>query len=114
MPDEVRAFYQKQAAQPGAPAFPQQPGQVYVTCNGEDPVDQEHIGAVRLHPQTVPSYYFPYLNQDGYLSPVVMVQFLNPSPGVLINVECKAWSKNIVHSRTDRLGQVHFEILVDR
>lgn len=90
------------------------PNQVFITCNGEDLVDQEHIGPISIYPETMPNYYFPYVNQPGYLSPIVMVQFLNADPGVLINVECKAWAKNIKHNRNDRLGQVHFEILVDR
>jgi sodium/potassium-transporting ATPase subunit beta len=33
--------------------------------------------------------------------------------GVLINIECKAWAKNIKHDRTDRLGSVHFELMID-
>ncbi len=35
-------------------------------------------------------------------------------PGhTLINIECRAWSKNIRYDRQNRLGSVHFEILVD-
>lgn len=111
LPADVKAAYQRQSGK-AIPA--NDDNQVYITCNGEDPVDQEHIGPIRLYPNSIPAYNYPYMNQRGYLSPVVMVQFLNPTPGVLINVECKAWAKNIVHSRTDRLGQVHFELLVDR
>lgn len=33
--------------------------------------------------------------------------------GVLINIECKAWARNIHHDRTDRRGSVHFELMVD-
>ena len=38
-------------------------------------------------------YFFPYYNQIGYLQPIVMVQLQEPTPGVLINIECTAWSK---------------------
>lgn len=33
--------------------------------------------------------------------------------GIVINIECKAWAKNIKHSRADRTGSVHFELLID-
>lgn len=33
--------------------------------------------------------------------------------GVLINIECKAWAKNIKHDRQDRRGSVHFELMID-
>lgn len=33
--------------------------------------------------------------------------------GVLINIECKAWARNIIHDRLDKRGSVHFEIMVD-
>jgi sodium/potassium-transporting ATPase subunit beta len=35
------------------------------------------------------------------------------SAGVLINIECKAWAKNIHHDRADRRGSVHFELMID-
>lgn len=35
------------------------------------------------------------------------------SAGVLINIECKAWAKNIEHDRQDRRGSVHFELMID-
>lgn len=34
--------------------------------------------------------------------------------GVLINIECKAWAKNIFYDRYERRGSVHFELMVDR
>lgn len=33
--------------------------------------------------------------------------------GILINVECKAWARNIKHSRHDKMGVVHFELMID-
>lgn len=87
---------------------------VYVSCEGENPADKENIGPVAYHPTPgIENYYFPFTNQPGYLSPFVMVQFLKPASGVLINIECKAWAKNIKHDRMDREGSVHFELLID-
>jgi len=87
---------------------------VYLSCEGENPADKENIGPVAYYPAPgIENYYFPFTNQPGYLSPFVMVQFLKPTSGVLINIECKAWAKNIKHDRMDREGSVHFELLID-
>ena len=33
--------------------------------------------------------------------------------GVLISITCKAWAKNIKHEVMDRVGTVHFELMID-
>ena len=48
--------------------------------------------------------YFPYLNQKGYESPLVAVQFLSPKLNVRIRIVCKAWAKNIDHDRNKKHG----------
>lgn len=42
------------------------------------------------------------------------MKFKNIRTGVLVMVECKAYAYNIIHDRTDKLGMVHFEMLIDR
>lgn len=42
-----------------------------------------------------------------------MVQFTNPKRGDLLNIECRAWAKNIKYDRQEREGSVHFELLVN-
>lgn len=88
---------------------------VWISCEGENPADVEYLGPIAYYPeiQGFPGYYFPYKNGEGYLSPLVAVQFLRPTSGIVINIECKAWAKNIKHNRQDRLGSVHFELLID-
>lgn len=87
---------------------------IYITCEGENAADKENIGEIEYHPQQgIEFKYYPYTNQPGYLSPFVFVHFKKPTPGVLINIECKAWAHNIKHNRMDREGSVHFELLVD-
>ncbi|XP_014253391.1 sodium/potassium-transporting ATPase subunit beta-2-like [Cimex lectularius] len=87
---------------------------IWISCEGENPADVENIGEIKYHPnQRIPGYFFPYENTEGYLAPLVAVQFKNPKNGLLLNIECKAWAKNIVHDRKDRLGSVHFELLLD-
>ncbi|KAH7987800.1 hypothetical protein HPB52_025332 [Rhipicephalus sanguineus] len=93
------------------------PNYVYITCEGEaslNVADVESMGPLAYFPSNrIENFYFPYKNTPGYLSPFVFVQFLRPERGVLINMECKAWAKNIKHDRQDRIGSAHFELMVD-
>ncbi|KAH7967285.1 hypothetical protein HPB49_023817 [Dermacentor silvarum] len=96
------------------------PNYVYITCEGEaslillNVADVENMGPLAYFPgNRIEKYYFPYMNTPGYLSPFVFVQFLRPERGVLINMECKAWAKNIKHDRQDRVGSAHFELMID-
>ena len=87
---------------------------VWLNCDGEGYPDKEFIGEVTYTPwRGFPGYFFPYWNQLGYLQPLVMVQLQDPSPGVLTNIECTAWARNIQHDRKRRRGMVHIEFLMD-
>jgi len=89
-------------------------GMVWFSCEGENPADIENIGDIDWYPKPgVPQYFFPYKNQDGYLSPAVFAHFKNPKHGVLISITCKAWAKNIVHDMQERIGTAHFELMID-
>ncbi|XP_067007710.1 sodium/potassium-transporting ATPase subunit beta-2 isoform X2 [Anabrus simplex] len=87
---------------------------VWVSCQGENPADKENVGKIRYIPRRgFPGYFYPYQNSEGYLSPIVAIHFERPQPGILINIECRAWAKNIEHNRHDRLGMVHLELMID-
>lgn len=90
---------------------------VWVSCKGENPHDNESIGELDYYPKNhgFPGYYYPYENIPGYLSPVVAVHFLRPARNRIINVECRAWAKNIEYSsyKSEKKGAVHFELMVD-
>jgi len=87
---------------------------VWLECDGENPADRENIGKMTYYPTNgVSANFYPYLNQKGYLSPVVFAHLDNPRHGVLISVECKAWAKNIQHDSQERKGLVHFELMID-
>lgn len=91
---------------------------VWFSCQGENVGDQESLPdqAITYEPlQGIRGYYFPYLNQKNYKSPYVMVHLDIPdtSRHTLINVECRAWAKNIKHDKIARLGSVHLEVMVD-
>ncbi|XP_046734620.1 sodium/potassium-transporting ATPase subunit beta-2-like [Diprion similis] len=87
---------------------------IWVSCEGENPADMENIGPVRVLPRKgFPGYFYPYENSEGYLSPLVAIHFERPRTGILINVECKAWARNIKHDRVSGMGAVHFELMID-
>ncbi|XP_023172302.1 sodium/potassium-transporting ATPase subunit beta-2 isoform X1 [Drosophila hydei] len=92
---------------------PNETAVVWVSCEGENPADVENIKSRDYYPRMgFPSFYFPFKNIEGYIPPIVAVQF-TVETGVLINIECKAWARNIKHDRSDRRGSVHFELMVD-
>jgi len=87
---------------------------VWLHCDGELDPDKENIGTVTYTPwRGFPAYFFPYWNQLGYLQPIVMVQLKNPTPGVLINIQCTAWAKFLEHNGPKMRGSVHIEFLMD-
>ena len=52
---------------------------MWVECHGENPADKEHMGPLVYHPdQGLSKNYYPYKNQEGYVSPAVFVEFANP------------------------------------
>ena len=67
---------------------------IWLHHDGEDDPDIENIGPVTYTPfRGFPGYFYPYRNQRGYLSPIVMVQLKNPMPGVR-STELEASGKN--------------------
>ena len=52
---------------------------VWLECDGENPADREHLGPVTYFPTNgVSRHFYPYLNQQGYLSPVVFARLDKP------------------------------------
>lgn len=80
----------------------------------QNPADVDNIGPVQYFPEGGLAYkYFPYLNQDGYLAPVVMVKFKAPKVQTLLMIECRAYARNIKYDKLELDGAVHFEMMVD-
>lgn len=110
MPERLKDHIKKEEADPTSGRL----NTVWVSCEGENPSDVENIGPVQYYPtQGFPGYFYPYQNSEGYLSPLVAVHFERPVRGIIINIECKAWAKNIIHDRKERIGSVHFELMID-
>jgi len=87
---------------------------IWTQCEGVTKEDTDNMGPVQYYPvKGFSGNFFPYKGQDGYLSPLVAVQFERPLPGVVINIRCKAWAKNIVHDTENRIGTVRLELKVN-
>jgi len=89
--------------------------QVWVECKGENPGDSEVLkGKIEYFPksQGFPTYYFPYLKQDNYKSPLVAVQFKDVPKNQLVHIECRAFAQGIGYNRRDRIGINHLELYV--
>lgn len=53
---------------------------VWISCEGENPADVENIGSIQYFPKRgFPGFFYPYKNQDGYLSPVIAIWFEAPA-----------------------------------
>merc|ERR1712083_693682 len=87
-----------------------------IKCEGEHPADRDNLGPVEYYPKDgFDLKYFPYLNQDNYLSPLVFAKFTNPTLGVLIQVECKPVNADNIEQEKQYRGdgRVHFELMID-
>ncbi|KAH8297949.1 hypothetical protein KR018_002366 [Drosophila ironensis] len=108
MPDDLKNFINA--------TKPEERKQIWVSCNGHLSKDKENFQNIQYFPtQGFPTYYYPFLNQPGYLSPLVAVQFNSPPIGQMLDIECQAWAKNIIYSGSarDRMGSVTFQIIVN-
>ncbi|XP_023942974.2 sodium/potassium-transporting ATPase subunit beta-1 [Bicyclus anynana] len=47
----------------------------------------------------LPGRFYPYLNQDGYLSPLLAVQ-ITPPINTVVMIRCRAWAKNIIYNKS--------------
>ncbi|XP_032529889.2 sodium/potassium-transporting ATPase subunit beta-2-like [Danaus plexippus] len=95
---------------------PEERRKVWVSCEGERPVDVETLGPINYYPYPgLSEIYFPYDNTPGYLSPLVAVQLMNPTLHQFINIRCRAWARNILLTKSlkDLKGSTSFIIMID-
>ncbi|KAK0159749.1 hypothetical protein PV327_010829 [Microctonus hyperodae] len=88
---------------------------IWLSCKGRKAHDDEAIGEIEYYPSTqgFPSFYYPYENIPGYLSPLVAVHFRRPQRNKEIYIECRAWAKNIKHDVREQFGVVLFHLLIN-
>ncbi|XP_043258550.1 sodium/potassium-transporting ATPase subunit beta-like [Colletes gigas] len=83
---------------------------VWLSCDGANNVDKEHIGEIEYIPSPgFPVEYFPFSGQPYYLSPIVALQFKNLTPNRLVTVECNLWASNIKQRTSHSLD---FQIII--
>lgn len=52
---------------------------IWVSCEGENPADIENLGPINYYPERgFPGYFFPFMNQKGYMPPVMAINFERP------------------------------------
>ena len=95
---------------------------VFVHCTGEGSNDMDNLGEIEYYSTYtsknvggISFKYFPFRNQPDYLSPLVFAHFKNVSRHTLVNVECRAYAKNIDNTdRRNRRGMVRFQLYVTK
>ncbi|KAF7262077.1 hypothetical protein EG68_00645 [Paragonimus skrjabini miyazakii] len=92
---------------------------VTVCCHGATPNDDDLIGTLCIYDALVhdeegcdrscglfPQQYFPYLNQESYMAPLVFLEVRDPRKNVLISIQCEL-------ENTTNPSRIEFELLVD-
>jgi len=90
-------------------------GNTGVSCDGQNALDKQNIDLIEFSPSTgLDAIYFPYRNQDGYRSPVVVAKLSNVQKRVTIQFNCRLWAMNIDNSDGKRKsGTMHFELYIN-
>jgi len=93
---------------------------ILIKCEGEHIADKDNVGAIKYFPSNkagdagvIKSYYFPFLGQPYYMTPMVFVKFESIQTNVLVQVVCKPI--NLVGLETqgrDGHGKIHFEVFI--
>jgi len=90
------------------------PKKIWLSCQGKYKPDEDTTGPITLHPYPgFDAFFYPYTNTKGYLAPLVALELSNPAMNLVINIECKAWAKNIKQERAFRFGLIDFEVIID-
>ncbi|CAH0404555.1 unnamed protein product [Chilo suppressalis] len=99
---------------------------VWVSCGGELNSDKENIGPIQFIPAGLPPGFplsrlhtadkIPYANRnlpDQTPPPLIAIFFENPRREVLINVECRIWTRDIYYDPYSRVGRARFELFIN-
>jgi len=93
---------------------------ILIKCEGEHIADRDNVGTIKYFPANaagdagvIKTYYFPYLGQPYYMTPMVFVKFETIKTNILVQVVCKPI--NLVGFDTegrDGHGKIHFEVYI--
>lgn len=94
---------------------------IKVRCTGEDSADKDNVKSVTYHSEgsigsltegLLNKRHFPFDAQKNYKSPFIWVQ-VDVQPNTLVNIECKAYAKNIDNQdRMNRRGMTKFALYI--
>uniref|UniRef100_A0AC11BIV9 ATPase Na+/K+ transporting subunit beta 2 n=1 Tax=Ovis aries TaxID=9940 RepID=A0AC11BIV9_SHEEP len=92
-----------------------------VTCVGKRDEDAENLGNFVMFPANgnIDLMYFPYYGKKfhvNYTQPLVAIKFLNVTPNVEVNVECRINAANIAtdDERDKFAGRVAFKLRINK
>jgi sodium/potassium-transporting ATPase subunit beta len=93
---------------------------IYIKCGGEHSADKDNIGSIdyysTLKDKSVGGLsfkYYPYRNQEDYLSPLVFLHFKSLPNNVAVNVLCRAYAANIqIGNKNDGKGIGFFTLFL--
>uniref|UniRef100_A0AC34QS90 Sodium/potassium-transporting ATPase subunit beta n=1 Tax=Panagrolaimus sp. JU765 TaxID=591449 RepID=A0AC34QS90_9BILA len=88
------------------------PNSIPFNCDGTYEPDQEYIGKREyIPPEGIDGRFYPYAVMTNYHQPIAVVKFSSLPKNRLIQVQCRAYAKNIEQEIESGLGMVHFELL---
>ncbi|CAF2138223.1 unnamed protein product [Rotaria magnacalcarata] len=93
---------------------------VYVTCAGTHPADDDILTNVTYYSLNypvgsskfgvIPNYFFPFRNAKDHVQPFVLVQFNKLPLNRLVSITCRAWAPGIEHNARRMRGMVNFQL----
>jgi len=93
---------------------------IVIKCEGEHLADKDNVGPIKYFPRgadgatgVIKKYYFPFLGQPNYMTPLVFIKFEKILKNVLVQVVCRPI--NLANVKTDGKedqGKVHFEVYI--
>jgi len=87
-------------------------GSIAFSCDGTYEPDREYIGKREyIPPEGIDGRFYPYAVMTNYHQPIAAVKFSSLPTNRLVQVQCRAYAKNIEQDIESGLGLVHFELL---
>jgi len=93
---------------------------ILIKCEGEHIADKDNVGTIKYFPTNtagdagvIKTYYFPFLGQPYYMTPMVFVKFETIKKNILVQVVCKPINlEGFETEGRDGQGKIHFEVYI--
>ncbi|XP_026737743.1 sodium/potassium-transporting ATPase subunit beta-1-like [Trichoplusia ni] len=91
---------------------PSEQHQVWISCEEEKSDNETRLE----YPwgRGMPSSFYPYNNEQRYLSPIVAVKITAPDNNLIV-IRCRAWAKNIIYNKSlkEPSGYTRFHLHIE-